>query len=236
MKTEHKIDRRRNYLIVLDTETCNTPKDEKGGLDTSSGLVYDIGWAVVDKHGNVYLTRSYIISEIFGDKALMDSAYYKKKIPKYEEDIKSGSRLVVTWAEAMAQLRADMKLYETNIVIAHNAPFDSRVMNSTQRYLTKSKYRYALPYGTELWDSVKMATDTIGQQKSYKRFCEENGFMTRHKPPRPQMTAEVLTKYFKDDVDYAEEHTALEDVLIEKEIVANCYRTHKSMRKRAWGT
>ena len=69
-----KIDRRRNYLIVLDTETCNTPKDDKGQLDTTSGLVYDIGWAVVDKWGNVYLTRSFIIRDIFYDKELMNSA------------------------------------------------------------------------------------------------------------------------------------------------------------------
>lgn len=230
-----KIDRRRNYLVVLDTETCNTPKDDKGQLDTSSGLVYDIGWAVVDKWGNVYLTRSFIIREIFKDKELMDSAYYRQKVPKYEEDIKAGTRIVVDWYQAIMCLRTDMEMFETNIVIAHNAPFDYRVMNSTERYLTKSKYRYALPYGTEIWDSVKMATDTIGQQKTYRKFCEENGFMTKHKVPRPKMTAEVLTKFFNGDLEYTEEHTALEDVLIEKEIVARCYRTHKAMRRRAWG-
>lgn len=234
MKHNTKIDRRRNYFVVLDTETCNTPKDEKGGLDTSSGLVYDIGWAVIDKWGTVYLTRSFIIQEIFKDNVLMDSAYYKQKIPKYEKDIKNGARIVTSWYQAMAYLKTDMEKYETKIVIAHNAPFDYKVMNSTERYLTKSKYRYALPYGTELWDSVKMATDTIGKQKTYKRFCEENGFMTKHKTPRPQMTAEVLTKYFRDDINYVEEHTALEDVLIEKEIVARCYRTHKPMRKKTW--
>lgn len=230
-----KIDRRKRYLVVLDTETCNTPKDEKGGLDVSSGLVYDIGWAIIDKWGTVYLTRSFIISEIFKDDVLMSSAYYAKKIPKYEEDIKAGTRQVVNWYQAINCLKEDMALFNTNIVIAHNAPFDYRVMNSTERYLTKSKYRYALPYGTEIWDSVKMATDTIGKQKMYRKFCKENGFMTKHKPPRVKMTAEVLTKFFNDDVDYSEEHTALEDVLIEKEIVARCYRTHKAMRKKAWG-
>lgn len=229
-----KIDRRKRYLIVLDTETCNTPKDEKGGLDTSSGLVYDIGWIVTDKYGTVYLQRSYLIEEVFDDKTLMSSAYYAQKIPKYLEDVKTGARTIVSWAVAMKQLKEDMKLYNSNVVIAHNAYFDNTVLNSTERYLTKSKYRYALPYGTEIWDSVKMATDTIGKQKMYIQFCKDNGFMTKHKVPRPKMSAEVLTKFFKNDVNYSEEHTALEDVLIEKEIVARCYRTHKAMRKKLY--
>ena len=79
-----------------------------------------------------------------------------------------------------------------------------------------------------------MATDTIAKQKRYIAFCMKNGYMTKHKVPRPRVTAEVLYKFFIQDVDYKEEHTALEDVLIEKEIVARCYRTHKAMRKKLY--
>ena len=44
-----------------------------------------------------------------------------------------------------------MKRYNTNIVCAHNSRFDYNALNTTQRYLTKSKYRYYFPYGTEVW-------------------------------------------------------------------------------------
>ena len=46
-----KIDRRKHYIMMLDTETCNTLVDEKGQLDMSSVLVYDLGWKVIDKNG-----------------------------------------------------------------------------------------------------------------------------------------------------------------------------------------
>ena len=50
---ESKIDKRIHYIIMLDTETCNTHTDENGGLDMSSVLVYDLGWQVIDKRGRV---------------------------------------------------------------------------------------------------------------------------------------------------------------------------------------
>ena len=37
-----------------------------------------------------------------------------------------------------------------------------------------------------------------------------------------------------ENTDFIESHTALEDVMIEKEILAYCYRQHKKMRKKLW--
>ena len=125
-----------------------------------------------------------------------------------------------------------MAKYETNIVIAHNAGFDNRATNNTQRYLTKSKYRYFFPYGTEIWDTLKMANDTICKQKTYIRWCERNGYMTNHSKPRPRATAEILYRYISGNEDFIESHTGLEDVMIEKEIFAHCMRQHKPMRKK----
>ena len=49
------IDKRRNYGIMLDTETANTIQDGDK-LDMSNVLPYDFGWAVIDSKGNVYET------------------------------------------------------------------------------------------------------------------------------------------------------------------------------------
>ena len=46
----------KKYFMVLDTETAN-------GLDDP--LVYDIGFAIVDKKGQVYLEKSYVIYDTF---------------------------------------------------------------------------------------------------------------------------------------------------------------------------
>lgn len=229
-----KIDRRRNYIIVMDTETCPLDR-EYNGVTPFNMFVYDIGWAVVDKHGNVYETKSYVNKDIFyGEKDLMNSSYYANKLPQYFEDIKNGSRVVASWYEIRNDLVETMKRYETNIVCAHNARFDDGATKNTQRWLTKSKYRYFLPYGTEVWDTMKMSLDVIATMPTYKAFCEENGYMTRHKTPRPQVKAEVIYRFITGDNDFIESHTGLEDVLIEKEILAYCYRKHKKMRKKLY--
>ena len=83
--TKKKIDRRKNYYMVIDTETAN-------GLEKP--LVYDVGFQIVDKKGNVYEKGSYIVYEIFcKQKEMMKSAYYAEKLPRYEKDIKEGKRI-----------------------------------------------------------------------------------------------------------------------------------------------
>lgn len=45
-----KIDKRKKYFITLDTETTNN-NFESGFND---GLVYDLGFTITDKQGNIY--------------------------------------------------------------------------------------------------------------------------------------------------------------------------------------
>ena len=228
------IDKRRSYIVVLDTETCPLDKDFDG-VTPWNMFVYDIGWAVVDKKGNVYETKSYVNRDIFfEEKLLMNSSYYADKLPQYYDDIRSGKRKVATWRKIKKDLADTMKKYDTNIVCAHNARFDDGATKNTERWLTKSKYRYFLPYGTEIWDTMKMANDVVAKTPTYRQFCFENGFVTNHKTPRPQVKAETLYRYITQDLDFEESHTGLEDVLIEKEILAYCFRKHKKMRKKLY--
>lgn len=231
---EQKIDKRITYKIVLDTETCPIDKDFEG-VDPYNMFTYDIGWVVTDKRGKVYETHSYVNADIFlNERLLMKSAYYADKIPKYWEDIKAGKRVLTSWYKIRQQLMSDIKKYNIKEVYAHNMRFDYGTMNTTQRWLTKSKYRYMFPKDIEICDTLKMASDVIGKMPTYKRFCENNGFMTKHKTPRPQMKAETLYRFITKDTDFVESHTALEDVMIEKEILAYCYKQHKKMEKRLW--
>ena len=219
-----KIDRRKNYIVVLDTETAN---------DLDNPLVYDIGWAIVDKYGNVYRQRSFINREIFFlEKDLMDSSYYAEKLPIYYKRIANGEAKVANWLTIKKILWQDMAEFETNIVSAHNARFDYKATATTQRWLTKSAYRYFFPKGTEVWDTLKMARDVIGKMPTYRKWCEVNDYICRN--GQLKFTAEVLYRFISGNEDFDEEHTGLADVLIEKDILAYCYRQHKPMRKKLW--
>lgn len=216
-----KIDKRKNYYLTIDTETTN-------GFDDP--MVYDIGGCIHDKKGNVMETFSFIIYETFcGMKDLMASAYYAEKIPMYQEQIDKGERKIVKFATAKRYIKALCEKYNVKAIIAHNMRFDYRSTTRTQRYLTKSKYRFFLPYGIPLWDTLKMAQDTICKQWTYKEWCYKNGYLTKN--GRVRATAEILYKYVSGDIDFKESHTGLEDVLIEKEIFAKCMAQHKPMRK-----
>lgn len=226
------MDRRKTYYIGIDTETCNGRIDTDGKLDLTDSLVYDIGWAVVDKKGNVYESRSFVVEEIFCEMSdLMDTCYYNEKLPRYHEELDNGTRKLAPLRLIRWLLVQDMKKYNINTVFAHNARFDYRALNNTLRYLTKSEYRYFFPYDTNIWDTQSMAKDTIAKQKTYQTFCLKNGYMTKHKKPRVRLTAEVLYRYITMDTTFIESHTGLEDVLIEKEIFARCMRQHKKMKK-----
>ena len=149
----------------------------------------------------------------------------------YEAQIAEGKRKIVSIYTAKRHVADLCKKYNVKAIIAHNARFDYRSTNYTLRYVTKSKSRYFLPYGIPMWDTLKMAQDTICKQKTYIKFCQSNGYMVRG---RVRATAEILYRYIKHDNDFVEDHTGLEDVLIEKEIFAKCMAQHKKMRKDVW--
>ena len=225
------MDKRINYKIVLDTETC--PLEQTDEVTPWNMFVYDIGWAIVDKRGKVYKTQSFINADIFLDeKELMKSAYYSEKIPKYWEDIKSGIRQLKSFYNIRKQLLEDIAEYGVKEIYAHNMRFDYGTLQNTQRWLTKSKYRYFFPKGIEICDTLKMARKVLKDSKMYRVWCEQNGYITKNNQCR--FSAEVLYRYITGNDDFIESHTGLEDVMIEKDILAYCYSRHKKMVRQLW--
>lgn len=219
----------KDLILMIDTETANT-LTTNGKLDMRDVLAYDLGLSVIDRQANIYEEDSMVIREIFeGEKDLMQSAYYAHKIPKYYEALRKGERRIVTIYEAWKRVKELIEKYHIKHVCMHNARFDVRALNNTRRWISKSQFRYFFPYGIEVWDTMKMAQDTICQQPTYKKWCVKNGYMTKNNQVRK--TAEILYRYITKDHGFVEEHMGLEDVHIESAILAHCFKQHKKMRK-----
>lgn len=233
MAIKERIDKRKKYIAVVDTETANGFM-ENGKINLFYSLVYDYGYIIRDKAGNILVARSFAIAEIFLDKELMSSAYYAEKIPQYWEEIKSGKRQLVKFSTMRKIFLADCKKYNVSTVTAHNANFDVRALNNTIRLLTGSNCRYFFPRKFEIWDTLKMSRDVFGQLKGYKNYCVNNNYMTKHKVPQIRCTAEILYKYISGNDDFIEQHKGIDDVLIESEILTYCLKSHKKMRKRLY--
>lgn len=221
------IDRRKHYLLCVDTEATNCIQE--GWKISANSLPYDIGFAVMDTHGMIYETHSFVNSDVFYDMPdLMESAYYAKKLPRYHEEIACGLRTVANTWDIRKKMFEVMERFGIHEVVAHNAGFDYDTLNNIVKYLTGSKVRHWFPFGmVEWWDSKKMAQSVICKMPTYKQFCLDEFGLNR-----ASAKAENLYRFIIKDPDFTEAHTGLEDVLIESQIVSYCYRQHKEMKKR----
>lgn len=210
-------------FLVIDTETTNSLDDP---------IVYDIGFAVIDKDGKVYESHSYAIADIILDSELMNSAYYAEKIPSYWKEIQEGKRKLRRFHTVKNIVADIIQQYDIKIVVAHNARFDYRSLNLTQRFITSSKFRYFFPYGVKIWDTLKMAREVLKGSITYNKFCADNNYITKNKQNR--FTAEILYRYLTNDNSFIEEHKGLQDVLIEKDIFAYCLKEYPKINGALW--
>lgn len=205
---------------VFDTETA-------GSLDNP--IVYNIN---VHTYGTDNSINT-LVDETFFDHDLMDTAYYKEKRPQYIDDMWDGEIVAESFWETrrkvLALISNDPKI-KTQFY-AHNAAFDVRALNNTCRVLSGGKVKYFFPYGTEICDTLKMARQVVAKMPSYRKFCEEHGYMTKHATPRPRLTAEILYQFITKDDTFKEAHRAAEDVAIEEKIYDYIMKQHKKCDK-----
>ena len=211
--------RQKEFFMVLDTETLNSVEQP---------IPYDLGYAICDRHGNIYEEKSFVIAETFLDMSdVMASAYYANKIPSYWEDIKSGKRVIKTLWNVHKEFKADIEKYNIKKIGAYNMGFDKRALNNLMRYVSKSWCRWWFPYEIEFFDIWNCACDLLLARRSYINFALENGFVSDK--GNILTSAECAYRYIVNDVNFEEEHKGLEDVRIEVEILAKCYKQHKKM-------
>lgn len=207
-------------ILVLDIETANSTED---------AICYDCGFAVSDRKGRIYEKHSYLVYDIYrGERTLMETAYYAEKIPLYEEKIKRGEIKIISFMTLWKIVRQTIRKYEIKKVAAYNANFDYTGLNTTIRFITKSKFRWFFPYGTKIMCIWHMASQVICCQPTYQRWARNHGYISE--AGNIKTSAEVVYKYITCDHEFEEEHTGLADVLIECQIMAHCYRQHKKMK------
>ena len=212
------MNKNKKYLII-DTETCG---------DVNQPIPYDVGYMIVDKDGTVYREGSFIIADIFFDLYdAVQTCYYKEKLPRYCEDIKTGRREVKTCYQARQQILTDMKETKCKTVCAYNAGFDRKALNNLIRYTTKSKYRWFFPFGTDFQCIWNMACQVLLDSTNYISFARKNGLVSEK--GNIKTSAEACYQYITKKIDFVESHTAYEDVMIEKDIFVKCLKTHKKL-------
>lgn len=156
-----KFDRRRKYYMVLDCETATLPHagNFEGAvrqkISIAKPLIYDLGWQIIDRNGNVYARRNFLISEVFSVPEVFNTAYYASKRPLYIEKIQKQEVEIVNWATAINVLLQDMEVVEA--VGAYNSMFD---------------FKKAIPF-TELYISKLYSNDFYAWLDFQNSICDE---------------------------------------------------------------
>lgn len=201
-------------IVILDTETTNTIEQP---------LPYDFGWIVADPDTKTIVEkRSYVVKEIFLDKELMSTAYFAEKIPSYWEDIKAGRRTIKTMIQIRKILWRDMKKYNCSRIGAYNMGFDKRAARNDCRYITGSWLRWFFPYNVDFFCIWHMACSSFLATPEYINFARQHNFISEK--GNILTSAECAYRYIKNQPDFIESHTGLEDSLIEAEIYFHCLK------------
>lgn len=157
---------KKKYYLTLDTETATLPfanqicttAAQKQKVAIAKPLVYDIGWVITDRQGNVVKAVNYLVQETFFVPNVFNTAYYKDKRPIYMELLNQGKIMTANWNDIIEVLLADLRTVD--IVTAYNAQFDfKKAIPFTERYI---RHLYSSDY-TE-WEQK--------QYKACKRIME----------------------------------------------------------------
>lgn len=250
---------KKTYLI-LDTETTTLPnlKNSKFALDFP--LIYDFGYKLVDRHGNILETESAVVQEIFFNDELFEGAYYAHKKPQYMEKIANGTIAVKTWAVLTEKFENILKTYKPT-VCAYNAHFDFKRAIPTTELFFKGFSSKGNFWKANLEKKVADRVNNVAYEGTYTpnphfRFrkadyeiidiwrvaCENllNTDKFRNyafdngyltKSNYPKTSAEVVYRYLFLAENFIESHTAIEDVEIETEILFKGLTQKKTINK-----
>lgn len=207
--------------MIIDTETT-------GSLEQP--LCYDIAYAIMDNNGAIVLTRRYLVREVFfGMRDAMQSAYYAEKLPQYYEAMQCGLT-DETLANIYTEIKRVCNEYNITQVWAFNAAFDRNALNYTIETVSNGFVKWFMPYGVE-WKCIQAyATQTILNSRNYFKYAVSHGLVSESRNVRT--TAEAAYRYISRDDAFIEAHTALEDVLIECQILHKCLRQHRKVDPR----
>ena len=203
---------KKNIYAIIDTETANGLKNP---------LCYDVAVIVFDKKGNVYFRKNWLVSNVWNNERLFKTAYYAWKRPLYD-NIETEITNTYTF---ISELNTILEQYSVNYLLAYNLKFDLNSINKTvERFTYNSKFNTDNVEYIDVWN---VAIDILMNNKNYKTFCRENGFISD--AGNYKTSAEVCYRYLTNEIDFDESHTAMDDCEIEMTIFLTCVKRKKKI-------
>lgn len=168
---------KKKFYCVVDTETATLPfsdeiaqgdPERKKKIAIAKPLIYDIGWTICDRAGNIHERKQFLIAETFSVPAVFNTAYYAEKRPIYLEMLRKGETVIKPWNEVMEIFMTDTA--EVDSVGAFNSMFD---------------FKKAIPF-TELYVNMLYSPDYFRWEEIQRKSCKRIAFEKPSKDYNPE--------------------------------------------------
>ena len=158
---------KKKLYCVFDCETASLPfsdeiaqgdPERKKRIAIAKPLIYDAGWTICDRAGNIHERKQFLIAETFSVPAVFNTAYYAEKRPIYLEMLKRGETTIKPWNEVMEIFIADME--KVDAIGAFNSMFD---------------FKKAVPF-SELYIRMLYSPDYYKWEELQRESCRRIAF------------------------------------------------------------
>ena len=148
--------------MVFDCETATLPfaneiangdSEKKKRIAIARPLIYDLGWTITNRKGEILEKKQYLIAETFSVPSVFNTAYYSEKRPLYLKMLANDETCIKPWNDVMEIFMDDLQ--KVNAVGAYNAMFD---------------FKKAIPF-TELYIQKLYSSDYYEWEKIQRRLC-----------------------------------------------------------------
>lgn len=203
-------------IIVFDTETA--------GMVTQSLL--NVGYKIIDLNiqkgtFETLCQRDYLISEVFNCELFMinDTFVGKDKYAKYQQLLENGQIIKRTPKQIFSTMYNDIQKYNVLFGYAFNCDFDTDKFEKTAVQQLITNPLTLIP----IFDIWAYAIHYICKTEDYIKWAKENEMFSKTQTYL-STSVETICKYLYSDMNFIEQHTALDDVQHEVDILVECVR------------
>lgn len=194
-------------VCTFDTET----------IGVNNPFCYNVGLVIGNTEtGEILAKQEWVIEQIWHNTELFSTAYYAEKRPIYINRLRAKKIVMDKWGYVMQRISRLFKEYDVQACYAYNSPFDERVFNFNCDWFKTQNPLENVP----VYDIRGYVHAHTAWTKEYQEFCNTHNLYTES--GNFSTTAEAVFRYFSNDADFKEEHTALADSIIEWEILKKC--------------
>ena len=158
--------------LPMADEVAQGDANIKKKIAIAKPLVYDAGWTICDRAGNIHERKQFLIAETFSVPSVFNTAYYKEKRPIYLEMLKRGEIVILPWNDVMDIFMADLE--KVDAVGAFNSMFD---------------FKKAIPF-TELYINMLYSPDFYKWEEIQYNSCRRIAYEKANKNGNPDFDAE----------------------------------------------